>query len=116
LVLKGIITEDDWLEIRDQIQYKYATDAYYTESKEQEILRVRVEILSQVAPFIGSLYSKKYVQKNILMLSENEIDEINEELAFHNDMGEPQMAPDAEQQMNLATHNAMLQGESDDGK
>ena len=116
LVLKGIITEEDWLEIRDQIQYKYATDAYYTESKEQEILRVRVEILSQVAPFIGSLYSKKFVQKNILMLSENEIDEINEELAFHQDMGEAQMAPEAEQQMNLATHNAMLQGDSDDGK
>ena len=51
----------------------YAQDAYYTESKEQEILRSRLEILNGVVPFIGQLFSKEYVQKNIMRFSDEEI-------------------------------------------
>ena len=53
--------------------YKFASDAYYTESKEQEVLRSRVEILNSVAPFVGQLFSKEYVQKNVLRLTDDEI-------------------------------------------
>ena len=51
----------------------FAQDAYYTESKEQEILRSRLEILNGVVPFIGQLFSKEYVQKNIMRFSDEEI-------------------------------------------
>ena len=89
LILKGIITEADWEKIRYNIRYVFATDAFYTESKEQQILQSRVEILQGVAPFIGTMYSKEYVQKNILKLSDDEIDEIKKE----NDASPPEVSP-----------------------
>ena len=93
LILKGIITEADWDSIRDNIQYKYATDAYYTESKEQQILQSRIEILNGMANYIGSLYSKEYVQKNILKLTDDEIAEIE----ASNDANPPEVPPAEEQ-------------------
>jgi DNA-dependent RNA polymerase auxiliary subunit epsilon len=93
LILKGIITEADWDSIRDNIQYKYATDAYYTESKEQQILQSRIEILNGVSTYIGSLYSKEYVQKNILKLTEDEIAEIE----ASNEANPPEVPPAEEQ-------------------
>lgn len=81
LILKGVLTEQDWEEIKDDVQYEFASDVYYTESKEQEILRSRIEVLNGVAPFMGQLFSKKYVQKNILRLSDDEIAEIDDEIS-----------------------------------
>ena len=73
LILKGVIREDEWPQIREDLMYRFASDAYYTESKEQEVLRSRVEILNSVAPYVGQLFSKEYVQKNILRLTDDEI-------------------------------------------
>jgi hypothetical protein len=84
LVLKGVIKEDEWADIRETIIYRFASDAYYTESKDQEILRSRTEVLNGVAPFVGQFFSREYVQKKILMLSDEEIAEINSQIA-----GEP---------------------------
>jgi len=81
LVLKGVITEADWEDIKEQLQYNFASDVYYTESKEQEILRSRVEVLNGVAPYMGTLFSKSYVQKKILKLTDDEIADIDEEIA-----------------------------------
>jgi hypothetical protein len=81
LVLKGVIKEDEWADIRETIIYRFASDAYYTESKDQEILRSRTEVLNGVAPFVGQFFSREYVQKKILMLSDEEIAEINSQIA-----------------------------------
>jgi DNA-dependent RNA polymerase auxiliary subunit epsilon len=93
LILKGIITEADWESIKYKIQYNFATDAYYTESKEQQILQSRIEILNGMATFIGSLYSKEYVQKNILKLTDDEIAEIE----ASNEANPPEVPPAEEQ-------------------
>ena len=85
LLLKGVITDEDWHNIKDDLNYEFATDAYYTESKEQEILRSRVEVLNGLAAYIGTFFSKRYIQKNVLMLTDEEIDTINTEL-----LSEPQ--------------------------
>jgi hypothetical protein len=96
LILKGIITEDEWPDIKHDIQYMFAQDAYYTESKEQEILRSRLEILNNVAPFVGQLFSKDYVQRNILKFSDEEINIIDKQIA------------------SSATENEITNGESDE--
>jgi DNA-dependent RNA polymerase auxiliary subunit epsilon len=93
LILKGIITEADWESIKYKIQYNFATDAYYTESKEQQILQSRIEILNGMSTFIGSLYSKEYVQKNILKLTDDEIAEIE----ASNTANPPEVPPAEEQ-------------------
>ena len=95
LVLKNIMTEEDWKDIREKIIYKYAQDAYYTESKNQEILRSRFEVLQGASSYIGSLFSKEYVQKEILMLTDEQLEEINMQMQ----MEEPFMTQDQEHEM-----------------
>ena len=73
LILKGVTTEADWEEIKGQINYNFAQDAYYTESKDQELLRSRVELMSQLAEFDGRYVSKSYIQKQVLRLTDEEI-------------------------------------------
>jgi len=80
LLLKNIITEEDWTDIKDDLLYKFAQDAYYTESKNQEILRSRVEVLNGMASYIGTLFSKSYVQREVLMLTDEEIEQIENDL------------------------------------
>lgn len=91
LVLKGIITEEDWKELQQQIEYVFASDAYYAESKEQEILRSRMELVAQADSFVGKYVTKKYVQKHILRFSDEEIEDM-----------ESEMEEQASQQMNYA--------------
>ena len=79
------MTEEDWDGIKNDLEYEFATDAYYTESKDQEILRSRVEVLNGLAAYIGTFFSKRYIQKNVLMLTDEEIDTIETEI-----MAEPQ--------------------------
>ena len=81
LILKGVIKEEEWPDIKNDLQYLFASDAYYTESKDQEVLRSRLEILNGVVPFIGQLFSKEYVQKNILRFSDEEIGLIDKQIA-----------------------------------
>jgi len=90
LVLKGIITDDDWQDIKQDLKYKFASDAYYTESKNQEILRSRIEVLNGVAGFVGQFFSREYVQKNILMLTDEEIQKIDSEINNEAQAVEPQ--------------------------
>jgi hypothetical protein len=79
LVLKGIITIENWEEIKGKINYKYAQDQYYQEMKEAENLRNRVDVLNQMAPYVGTYFSKNYVRKNVLRLTDAEVDIIEKE-------------------------------------
>ena len=80
LILKGVMTAQDWDEMVDDIQYRYAQDAYYTESKDQELLRSRIEILGQLAPFDGQYVTKKYIQNHVLRFTQEEVDEMNKDM------------------------------------
>ena len=79
LVLKGIITIENWEEIKVKINYKYAQDQYYQEMKEAENLRNRVDVLNQMAPYVGTYFSKNYVRKNVLRLTDAEVENIEKE-------------------------------------
>ena len=80
LVLKGVLTEQDWKSFYQDIEYEFAQDAYYTESKEQEILRSRAELLTQMSQFVGQFYSRAYIQKHVLRLTNSEIEELEKEM------------------------------------
>lgn len=75
LILKNIFTMEDWESIVDDISFSYSQDSYYAEAKETEILRNRVEILTEISPYIGIFFDKKYVYEKILRMSEEEIQE-----------------------------------------
>jgi hypothetical protein len=107
LVLKNIMTEEDWNDIKDTIIYSFSQDTYYTESKNQEILRSRFEVLQGASSFIGSLFSKEYVQKNILMLTDQQIEEINMQMQVE----APFKTQDQEHQIDMQQQQADLSGE-----
>ena len=79
LILKGIITVEDWNGIKEKFNYEYAQDQYYQEIKNLENLRNRVDIVNQMTPYVGTYFSKNYIRKNILLLSDDEIKRIEGE-------------------------------------
>ena len=81
LILKNVITENDWTTLKEQIRYDFKTDLFYAETKDQELLKSRVDLLSQVAEYVGVFYSKKYVMKEILKLTEDQIKEMEKQMA-----------------------------------
>jgi len=76
LILKGIMTDSDWNEIKEDINYIYAQDRYYSELKDAENLRNRVDVLNQMAPFIGLYFSQEYVMKKVLRYTDDEMEQI----------------------------------------
>ena len=76
LILKNIITPDDWEQFKDVIKYKFAQDNYFAQLKETEILRDRLSTLQQVDQYIGKWYSPEWVQKHVLYMSDEEVKEI----------------------------------------
>ena len=81
LVLKGIVTIEDWVKIRPHIQYDYLKDGYFAELKESEILRERLSLAQEVSQYVGKYYSVEYVRKNVLRQSDEDIIEIDSQIA-----------------------------------
>ena len=81
LVLKGVITIEDWAKIKEHIQYSYLKDGYFAELKNAEILRERISLAQEVSPYVGKYYSVEFVRKNILQQSDEDIIEIDRQIA-----------------------------------
>jgi hypothetical protein len=80
LLLKGVIKEDDWHEIKDAIEYVWTRDSYFAELKQNEILRERLEVLSSLDEYIGKYFSNEWVRKNVLRQSEDDIEEMDKQI------------------------------------
>lgn len=109
LIAKRIITPEEWNDIKDKITYVFAQDQYYEESKEGELLRNRLDILNQVNAYIGTYFSKNYVRKKILRMTDEEIKEIDDDnkkdptLGQEDDgMGQAETGPSAIQAAELS--------------
>jgi len=85
LLLKRIITEDDWEKERNAVKLIYNTDSYYDELKDQELLSSRIEILQNINDFVGKYYSVEWVRKHVLMQDEDDIKEIDEQIEEEKD-------------------------------
>ena len=81
LVLKGIITIEDWQRIKEHVQYDYLKDGYFAELKNAEMLRERLSLANEVGPYIGKFYSIEYVRKYVLRQSDEDIIEIDNQIA-----------------------------------
>ena len=79
LILKGIATDNDWEQLKDKIEYTFAKDQYYEELKNAENIRNRVDVLNQIQPYVGTYYSMQYVRKNILKMTDEQIQNIEDE-------------------------------------
>ena len=80
LILKGVIAEEDWPSIRDNITYKYLKDGHYAEMRDMDLLRDRLDILNTIEPFIGEWFSKEYVQRHVFRMSEEEMKKMQKQI------------------------------------
>ena len=80
LLLKGIISPDDWPNIQEHIQYDFLADGHFSELKEAELLNDRINTLNQVEAYVGTFFSKQWVQKNVLRLTDLEIEEMQKQI------------------------------------
>ena len=80
LILKNIVTPEDWEQISDHIQYDFLYDNQFAELKESELMNDRLTTLSTIEPYIGKYYSTEYVRKKILRQTDSEIVEIDEQI------------------------------------
>ena len=91
LILKGVITLEDWKGMHQHIQYNFLQDGHFAELKKAELLEDRINALGNIESYIGTFYSKRWVQKNVLNLTDAEIDmmqdEINREAGLDPDEG-----------------------------
>lgn len=102
LILKMIITPEDWELIKSTLKYKYARDIFWSELKDSEIMSERLERMSQIAPYAGVYYSHTWIRKNVLKQTEEDIEMIDREIAAemqipqYNPMLMPQLNPEEE--------------------
>ena len=81
LILKGICTEEDWENWKNDITVDYIRDNHFTELRDIDVLRERIQTLDMVQNYVGDYYSKEWIQKNVLMLSDEDIEGMKKEIA-----------------------------------
>jgi len=91
VVLKQIMSIEEWEAIERKIKYDFAKDNHFTELKDFEILAARLDTLSAIQPFIGLYYSHEEVRKTILKQTDDEQEEINAQIELEKTM--PQYNP-----------------------
>ena len=91
LLLKGVITEEDWELMKEDIRYDYVKDNQFSELKDQEILRERLALVRDAAEYAGQYYSQLWIRKNILKQTDDEIEALNSEIE-----AEAEAAPEQE--------------------
>ena len=80
LILKNVITPEDWKTLSDHIQYDFVYDNQFAELKESELTNERLGTLATIEPYIGKYYSNEYVRKKILRQSDQEIIDIDDQI------------------------------------
>jgi len=80
LIIKGIISPEDWEELSEEIILDYTQDSYYTEIKNTEMIRDRITLVGEMADFVGVYYSKDWIRRNILKMSDDEIREMQSQM------------------------------------
>ena len=107
LILKNIVTPEDWEKMAEHIQFDYLYDNHFAELKETELMNERLNLMVAIEPYIGTYYSRDYVKRKILRQTDDEIEEMAKEMEEENasGIGVP-----------LETQNMMVQGRLDTEK
>ena len=88
LMLKGIITDEDWNQWKNDIVIDYVRDNHFTELKDAELLRERLQTMELVQPYVGEYYSKQWIMKHVLMLSDDDVKDMKKEISDEEASGE----------------------------
>ena len=87
LILKNIVTPEDWDTLSEHIQYDYVYDNHFAELKEAELIQNRLNVLAIAEPYVGKYFSVDYIRRTILKQTDSEIIEIDEQIALEKESG-----------------------------
>ena len=88
LILKGVITEEDWNNWKENIDIEYVRDSHFTELKEAELLRERIQTLDMMQSYVGEFFSKEFVMKNVLFMDDDQMKEMKDQISDEQASGE----------------------------
>lgn len=97
LITKGVIRPDEWDEMSYMIRFDFQRDNHFAEMKNSEIINNRVALLQVIDPFVGKYFSSAWVRKNVLMQTEDEIKDMEQDMEI-----------DRENDMEFASHEGQL--------
>jgi len=80
LILKGVISAEEWDMVKEHIQFDYLQDGHFSELKKSEMMREKLDMLSQIESYVGTYFSKEWVRKNVLHMTDEEIEEIETQI------------------------------------
>jgi|TARA_Y100000287_G_scaffold25549_1_gene17633 hypothetical protein len=87
LILKKVISEDDWHTISHNLQYDFLQDGHFAELKQSEMMRERIQLVNEMRDMVGKYFSVEYMRKNVLKQSESEIAEMDKQIKQEIDDG-----------------------------
>ena len=109
LILKNIVTPEDWEVLGDHIQYDFVYDNHFAELKETELLNERLGVVAAVDPYVGKYFSLDYVRRKILKQKDEEVIEIDKQM--EKEIKDGKLADPMEiQQLQLGVHPEQLPG------
>ena len=86
-ILKGIVSQEEFYKISQDLRFDYVTDSFFTESKEYEIIKERLDVMREMTEYIGEYYSRDYVRKNILRQTDEEIKQQDKQIDIEREKG-----------------------------
>jgi len=122
LILKNIVTPQDWNKMAEHIQFDYIYDNHFAELKETELMNERLNLMTQIEPYIGTYYSRDFVKRKILRQTDQEILEMDKEMEEENATGvgvpleTQQMIAQGQMEVDRATTNLGKNGKDPDTK
>ena len=87
LILKQIITPEDWEQFKNDIQIDFVRDNHFTELKDSEILRERLSTMDQLSQYVGEYFSREWVMKSVMMMSDEDIEQMAKQVEAENSKG-----------------------------
>lgn len=109
IVLKGIMTIDEWNQISPSIRYRFSRDNYFTELKDAEIENSRVALARNFQDMVGKYYSHSWIRKNVLRQTEEEITAMDKQIEFENQTQDPRwINPMIDQNVQIQTQNQQM--------
>ena len=87
LILKKVISEEDWHTISHNLQYDFLQDGHFAELKQSEMMRERIQLVNEMRDMVGKYFSVEYMRKNVLKQSESEIAEMDKQIKQEIDDG-----------------------------
>ena len=94
LSLKGICSQEEWETFREDVFYDYRKDNNFTELRDAELLSQRLQTLGQIDPYVGRYYSQEWVKKNVLHLTDDEVEEMQKQI--DSEPEKQQLGPDGQ--------------------